>query len=60
MKLDRKKRLIISEDKDYIIWIDSEGQMAIILSEEDGRMLVLTREDFHNFEKAINAVDTSL
>ena len=51
---------MISEDKDYIIWIDSEEQMAIILSEEDGRMLVLSREDFHNFEKTIEAVETTL
>jgi len=61
VKSDRRKaRLIISEDKDYIIWIDSERQMASMLMEEGSRMLILTGEDFHDFEDAINAVETPL
>jgi hypothetical protein len=61
VKLDRKKaRLAISEDKDHIIWVDSERQIVSILSEEGGRMLVLIHEDSDSFGKAINVAEASL
>ena len=50
----KERYLIIHGDEEYIIWVDSERQIASIFIQEGGQMLVFTGDDFYNFREAIN------